>query len=199
MQHIEMSPRVLTSQKNSFPRKPQNHEIQDTSSELLIFLRQKKPWGESRYYVFTREWPGIGEYIGDEESLVSFPFSLVDSMRKRVVGYRRLSTRTLVSWLERRDRDRGLDRATGWMGWDGKQRTDGRTDGRRRLRGACNGARLLPGKMPDKLRTRPARSHLRFHGNCSYGSIGFRIRCTGRGTTKKRITLANCRRGAASI
>jgi len=39
----------LTSQKNSFPRKPQNHEIQDTSSELLIFLRQKKPRGEFRY------------------------------------------------------------------------------------------------------------------------------------------------------
>lgn len=28
----------LTSQKNSLPRRPQNHEIQDTSSELLIFL-----------------------------------------------------------------------------------------------------------------------------------------------------------------
>jgi len=30
---------VLTSQKNSFPRRPQNQEIHDTSSELLIFLK----------------------------------------------------------------------------------------------------------------------------------------------------------------
>lgn len=29
---------LFTSQKNSFPRSPQNHEIQETSSELLIFL-----------------------------------------------------------------------------------------------------------------------------------------------------------------
>lgn len=28
-----------TSQKNSLPRSVQNHEIQDTSSELLIFLK----------------------------------------------------------------------------------------------------------------------------------------------------------------
>lgn len=59
------SPRVfLTSQKNSFPRKPQNHEIQDTSSELLIFLRQKKPVErQSRYYVFRAERPSLfGEY-----------------------------------------------------------------------------------------------------------------------------------------
>jgi len=30
---------LLTSQKNSFPRRPQNQEIHDTSSELLIFLK----------------------------------------------------------------------------------------------------------------------------------------------------------------
>lgn len=28
---------MFTSQKNSFPRSPQNHEIHDTSSELLMF------------------------------------------------------------------------------------------------------------------------------------------------------------------
>lgn len=32
---------LFTSQKNSFPLKPQNHEIHDTSSELLIFLKNK--------------------------------------------------------------------------------------------------------------------------------------------------------------
>lgn len=193
---------MLTSQKNSFPRKPQNHEIQDTSSELLIFLRQKKPWEESRYYVFARGWPGIGEYIGDEESLVSFPFSLVDSMRKRVVGYRRLSTRTLVSWLERRDRDRGLDRTTGWMGWDGKKATDRRTDGRAGGDG-CAGCAMELGFYQARCPTSygPVR---RVHTYVSMaiapmGQLVFRIRCTGRGTTKKRITLANCRRGAAAI
>jgi len=30
-----------TSQKYSFPRRPQNHEIHETSSELLIFLLQE--------------------------------------------------------------------------------------------------------------------------------------------------------------
>lgn len=29
---------VFTSQKNSLPRSPQNHEIHDTSSELLILI-----------------------------------------------------------------------------------------------------------------------------------------------------------------
>ena len=29
---------AFTSQKNSLPRRPQNQEIHDTSSELLIFL-----------------------------------------------------------------------------------------------------------------------------------------------------------------
>lgn len=32
----------LTSQKNSLPRSPQNQEIQDTSSELLIFMSAEK-------------------------------------------------------------------------------------------------------------------------------------------------------------
>jgi hypothetical protein len=30
--------KAQTSQKKSFPRRPQNHEIHDTSSELLILL-----------------------------------------------------------------------------------------------------------------------------------------------------------------
>lgn len=34
-----------TSQKNSFPRREQNHDIHDTSSELLIVAERKK--GES--------------------------------------------------------------------------------------------------------------------------------------------------------
>ena len=32
----------LTSQKNSFPRSPQNQDIHDTSSELLMFLTSEK-------------------------------------------------------------------------------------------------------------------------------------------------------------
>lgn len=32
-----MNVEPLTSQKNSLPRRPQNQEIQETSSELLIF------------------------------------------------------------------------------------------------------------------------------------------------------------------
>jgi len=31
---------MLTSQKYSFPRKPQNQDIHETSSELLIFVDQ---------------------------------------------------------------------------------------------------------------------------------------------------------------
>jgi len=31
---------VLTSQKYSFPRRPQNQDIHETSSELLIFIDQ---------------------------------------------------------------------------------------------------------------------------------------------------------------
>ncbi|GAV03101.1 hypothetical protein RvY_13581 [Ramazzottius varieornatus] len=31
-----------TSQKNSLPRRPQNHEIHETSSELLILLQQPR-------------------------------------------------------------------------------------------------------------------------------------------------------------
>jgi len=31
---------TLTSQKNSFPRRPQNQEIHETSSELLISINQ---------------------------------------------------------------------------------------------------------------------------------------------------------------
>lgn len=33
---------LLTSQKNSLPRRPQNQVTQDTSSELLIFLKKPK-------------------------------------------------------------------------------------------------------------------------------------------------------------
>ncbi len=43
---------ALTSQKNSFPRNPQNQEIQDTSSELLIFLQIIK--GEFRRLIITQ-------------------------------------------------------------------------------------------------------------------------------------------------
>ena len=44
---------ALTSQKNSFPRNPQNQEIQDTSSELLIFLQIIK--GEFHRLIITQQ------------------------------------------------------------------------------------------------------------------------------------------------
>lgn len=116
--------------------------------------------------------------------------------------YRRLSTRTLVSWLERRDHDRGLDRATG-MGWDGTGRTgNGRTDGRAGGDG-CAGCAMELGFYQARCPTSygPVR---RVHTYVSMaiapmGQSVFRIRCTGRGTTQRRITPANCRRGTAAI
>lgn len=39
----------LTSQKNSFPLSPQNHDIQDTSSELLILLTNQHSRSEPIY------------------------------------------------------------------------------------------------------------------------------------------------------
>ena len=35
-QQKKTMPKLFTSQKNSLPRSPQNHDIQETSSELLI-------------------------------------------------------------------------------------------------------------------------------------------------------------------
>jgi hypothetical protein len=37
---VQLVKLMFTSQKNSFPRSPQNHEIHDTSSELLIFVQE---------------------------------------------------------------------------------------------------------------------------------------------------------------
>jgi len=42
-----------TSQKNSFPRKPQNQEIHDTSSELLIVKTPQKSVHKIHKYVIT--------------------------------------------------------------------------------------------------------------------------------------------------
>ena len=59
----------LTSQKNSLPRKPQNHEIQDTSSELLIlffFIFIIYP-SLKRDKVLVISWPG--DQFWDEEVL----------------------------------------------------------------------------------------------------------------------------------
>jgi len=41
----------FTSQKYSFPRKPQNHEIHETSSELLIFIIQPNKLNKHSYRV----------------------------------------------------------------------------------------------------------------------------------------------------
>lgn len=55
-----------------------------------------------------------------------------------------------------------------------------------------HGARLLPGKMPDKLRTRSGAFAPTFPWQLLPGEIAFRIRRAGtRGATKKRVTLAN--------
>jgi hypothetical protein len=44
----------ITSQKNSFPRRPQNQEIHETSSELLIFLRIRKFLCQTWYDSFDK-------------------------------------------------------------------------------------------------------------------------------------------------
>ncbi|CAL1684672.1 unnamed protein product [Lasius platythorax] len=68
-------------------------------------------------------------------------------------------------------------------------------DGRTRLRGGAGATRssaLLPGKMPDKLRTRSGAFAPTFPWQLLPGEIAFRIRRAGtRGATKKRVTPAN--------
>ena len=48
---------ILTSQKNSFPLRPQNQEIQDTSSELLIFQpAERKNINSETYFAYKRNF-----------------------------------------------------------------------------------------------------------------------------------------------